>query len=171
VDQAADQLIRARLRNGDPSALDLIYDRYAGMLYNYLRGMIGGNAEDVLQEIFVSIAECPARVANADNLPGYLIRMARNRALDALRKAPVSGGSIGEIEQRAPEPTADTDSVARAVRALPTEQREVVSLKIWQDLTFVEIAELLDIPLDTAASRYRYALQKLRSLLKDDHGR
>ena len=53
-----------------------------------------------------------------------------------------------------------------AIRSLPVEQSEVVVLKIWEELTFVQIAEVLDVPPATAASRYRYAMQKLACELR-----
>ena len=64
------------------------------------------------------------------------------------------------------EPAQD-DELERAVKALPAHLREVVVLKTWSELTFQQIADTLGIPLNTAASRYRYALQHLRSALKE----
>jgi RNA polymerase sigma-70 factor (ECF subfamily) len=69
--------------------------------------------------------------------------------------------SVDEVEQ------AETHrAVWLALRSLPTDQREVVVLKIWEGLTFQEIADVLDCTLPTAASRYRYALQKLTTKLR-----
>ena len=68
----------------------------------------------------------------------------------------------------APEPDepAFREALSEALGELPPEQRAVVHLKLWEDLTFEHIAELLDIPLNTAASRYRYGLDKLRERLR-----
>ncbi len=60
-------------------------------------------------------------------------------------------------------------AVLVALRTLPLEQRQVVVLKIWEELTFQEIADLLDCSIQTAASRYRYAIQKLMPKLKACH--
>ena len=68
----------------------------------------------------------------------------------------------------APEPdeSAFREALSGALWELPPEQRAVVHLKLWEDLTFEQIAELLGIPLNTAASRYRYGLDKLRQRLR-----
>jgi RNA polymerase sigma-70 factor (ECF subfamily) len=65
-----------------------------------------------------------------------------------------------------PDEQSFRDAVSGALAALPEEQRAVVHLKIWEDQTFAEIAETLGIPANTAASRYRYALDKLEGLLR-----
>ena len=77
-------------------------------------------------------------------------------------------------EQAAPEwfhttavEPAHEDDLERAVKALPSHLREVVVLKVWSELTFQQIADTLGIPLNTAASRYRYALENLRAALKE----
>ena len=59
-------------------------------------------------------------------------------------------------------------AIEDALRDLPTEQAEVLALKIWGELTFPQIAEALDIPPNTAASRYRYAISKLRETLAEE---
>jgi RNA polymerase sigma-70 factor (ECF subfamily) len=73
-----------------------------------------------------------------------------------------------ELFETGPDPDADLfrKRVAEALQELPAEQRAVVHLKIWEDLTFGEIAETLEIPANTAASRYRYAIEKLGSQLR-----
>jgi RNA polymerase sigma factor (sigma-70 family) len=68
--------------------------------------------------------------------------------------------------QFSPDEQAFRDAVSTAISVLPEEQRAVVHLKIWEDQTFAEIAETLGIPANTAASRYRYALDKLEGLLR-----
>lgn len=69
-------------------------------------------------------------------------------------------------QEQAPEwfePTADHEALIAALAALPEEQRSVVHLHVWEDMTFREIGELLGLPTQTIASRYRYALDKLRA--------
>ena len=65
-----------------------------------------------------------------------------------------------------PDEMAFGESLSRAMAELPPEQRAVVHLKLWENLTFEQIAEALDIPPNTAASRYRYGLDKLRARLR-----
>ena len=72
----------------------------------------------------------------------------------------------GEAESTAPgDDESPPPNAAAALASLPEEQRAVIHLKIWENLTFARIAVVLDIPANTAASRYRYALEKLRGLL------
>ncbi|MFO1065233.1 MAG: sigma-70 family RNA polymerase sigma factor [Pirellulales bacterium] len=101
----------------------------------------------------------------------YLLRMVRNEALVVLRRRKrwslvnnladlLTRRNVDELEQE------DTHrAVWMALRTLPHQQSEVVVLKIWEELTFAQIAEILDIPAPTAASRYRYAMEKLARLL------
>ena len=98
----------------------------------------------------------------------------RSTALDFLRRntrrARRESAALAETEQVA-EPQFDTaeDSqiaLASAIGALPNEQREVLVMKIWNELTFAEIAQVLDISQNTAASRYRYALAALKKNLR-----
>jgi RNA polymerase sigma-70 factor (ECF subfamily) len=65
-------------------------------------------------------------------------------------------------------PSEERLAVQQAMRALPPEQREVVHMKVFEGMTFQEIADTTDEPLNTVASRYRYALEKLRAFLKQD---
>ncbi|MBA3849802.1 MAG: sigma-70 family RNA polymerase sigma factor [Opitutus sp.] len=133
------------------------------------------DAEDVVQEAFVRYWR------HQRGLPGdpqaLLITSVRRAALDLARRetrrANREGKADGGIEEREgifdPLP-GDGDErrleIESALRRLPAEQREVLVLKIWQELTFEQIGETLDISPNTAASRYRYALAALRKELK-----
>jgi len=128
------------------------------------------DAEDVVQEAFVKFWR---RNHNIDNRP-LLYATVRSTALDFLRRntrrAQRESAALAETEQVA-EPQFDTadDSqiaLASAIGALPNEQREVLVMKIWNELTFAEIAQVLDISQNTAASRYRYALAALKKNLR-----
>jgi RNA polymerase sigma-70 factor (ECF subfamily) len=97
----------------------------------------------------------------------------RRRAVDRARSA--DRRSAREAEAGALEPAwfeadagagLDAQAVRERLAELPDEQREVLTLKVWGDLTFKEIGEALQIPANTAASRYRYALESLRRALE-----
>lgn len=107
--------------------------------------------------------------------PGLVFGLIRRRAIDLARRNDrrVNRESAAQ-ESTPPEwfaPEIEDRERARllqdALKQLPTVQREVVMLKIWGELTFAEIAEALDIPPNTAASRYRYALEELRKLTRE----
>ena len=163
------------LAAGDPDAFAALYDRLAFRLLGAARTMTGSSAdaEDVVQDLFVALARGRARLAAVADLEAYVFTMLRNAvrrrgrraALDrrtvlVLATAGQAGGSFTESPPELPD-----DALVAAVAALPEAQREVVALKIDAGLTFAEIATVTGTSLNTAASRYRYALEKLRTAL------
>ena len=106
---------------------------------------------------------------------GFLLRLARNLAIDLIRRRgareknyeKLAGESVLLFASAAePDERAFREALAAALGELPLEQREVVHLKLWEGLTFEQIADLLEIPLNTAASRYRYGLDKMHQRLR-----
>jgi RNA polymerase sigma-70 factor, ECF subfamily len=133
------------------------------------------DAEDVVQEAFVRYWR------HQRNLPGepvaLLVTSIRRAALDLARRESrraaredMACGGLEESEAVFDPLPGDGDErrqeVEAVLRCLPAEQREVLVLKLWQELTFEQIGELLAISPHTAASRYRYALATLRKELK-----
>ena len=162
------------LAAGDLEALGALYDAYGRRIYHVLvaQGVGDDTAEDLLQNAFLALLDRGRGVVRIANVQAYLIQTARNMASRARRRArrslEVEASAVGS-EDAAPVGAADTLAVRDALRQLPAEQAEVVVLKVWHELTFTEIAEALSIPPDAAASRYRYALQKLRVLWREDN--
>ncbi len=125
------------------------------------------DAQDLLQEVLVEVWRRQQYRPPDDAL---VYKTFRRRAIDLARRT----DRRTRREQATPEwwqppdhATGDSDAdLARAVQSLPSHFREVVLLKIWGGLTFRQIADSLDIPPGTAASRYRYALDALRQHLK-----
>jgi len=149
------------------------YDRYAPRLFRYLVAMTGSThaAEDALQEIFCRLAERGAFFAPR-NPEKYLFRAAHNEALTRRRRAgretpqklaeePAASAGAAPAEDDAP----DADAIDRALAQLPPEQAEVIHLKVREGLTFARIGTLVGCSTHTAASRYRYACDRLRKLL------
>jgi len=161
------------VRRDDPAALERIYDALGERLHHYLAGLVGSRtaSEDILQDLFVRLAKNRRRLLGMVNLSGYLFAMARNLAMDHLRRRPLSDVDILDYQDflvadtPAPSETDEQEAVLKAVAALPAKQRDVVALKCFQGLTFAEVADALNVSLNTAASRYRYALDKLRNSL------
>jgi RNA polymerase sigma-70 factor (ECF subfamily) len=162
-----------------PAGLDIarLYDEHAQPLYAFLLNLTRDEADtrDLLQEIFVKLARSPDLLAGIREERAFLIRLAHNAAIDLMRRR---GTRDKTKENFAAEiispfaPASDPDEIffrenlAAAVGELPEEQRAVVHLKLWGELTFEEIAAALEIPPNTAASRYRYGLDKLRGRLR-----
>lgn len=125
------------------------------------------DAEDAVQTVLIKIAGKPARLNQCDDPWAYLLRMVRNESLLILRRKPrwsLIGGLCDLLTQCGVDELEREESyraVWQALRTLPTQQSEVVVLKIWEQMTFAEIAAVLEITPSTAASRYRYAMAKL----------
>ena len=158
----------ADLENGDRSALTRLYDVAAPRLLRYAETLTRNraDAEDAMQSALVKVARKPKQVANADKPWAYLVRVVRNEALRVIgRRKPIASlASLLQVWRPVDCPLEQQESrekVQQAVARLPAEQAEVVVLKIWEQFTFAEIAELIHESPNTAASRYRYALEKL----------
>ena len=157
--------------------LERVYDEHAQALFAFLLNLTRNedDTRDVLQELFIKLAQQPDAIGAARDERAFLIRLAHNAAIDRMRRR---GARDKYHEQFGFEKlslfasTADPDEaafraeLAAALGELPADQRTVVHLKLWEGLTFSQIAAALDIPSNTAASRYRYGLDKLRDLLR-----
>jgi RNA polymerase sigma-70 factor (ECF subfamily) len=155
--------------------LERLYDAHAQALYAFAIDLTRHEADaaDLLQEIFCRLAAKPALLHSVRDERAFLLRMVYTRVVDASRRRNVRQ-KFAEQEKAAPlfaeaadpDEAAFRENLAEALATLPAEQRTVVHLKLWQGLTFEQIAETLAIPPNTAASRYRYGLDKLRTLLR-----
>lgn len=157
--------------------LEQLYDDHAAALFGFVLDLTRSETEahDALQDVFCRLAAHPELLDSVRDVRAFLLRLAHNRVVDVIRR--------GAARKRAHEalaaqpvdlftPAADPDAAAlrgeieAALAELPPDQRAVVHLKLWDGLTFDIIGEVLGIPLNTAASRYRYALDKLRARLR-----
>jgi RNA polymerase sigma-70 factor (ECF subfamily) len=154
-----------------------LYDEHAQSLYAFLLNFTRDESDtrDLLQEIFVKLARNPGWLDDIRDGRAFLIRLAHNAAIDLIRRRGTrertrENFAAESISPFAPAPDPDEQTfragLARALAGLPPEQRAVVHLKLWEGLTFEQIADALDIPQNTAASRYRYGLDKLRERLR-----
>jgi RNA polymerase sigma-70 factor (ECF subfamily) len=160
-----------------PLDVERLYDEHAQALFAFLLNLTRHEADtrDLLQEVFVKLAKRPELLAGVRDERAFLLRLAHNLAIDLIRRR---GAREKHYEQAAGEPTpiiapasepdekAFREALSAALGEIPADQRAVVHLKLWEGLTFEQIAELLGIPPNTAASRYRYGLDKLRDRLR-----
>lgn len=150
--------------------IEQVYRAHAARCVGYARALCPDDphaAEDVVHDVFVRLAERPG-LPEGDEGVGFLLTCVRNAALNRRRDQ----GRRARLEQAAgqqrpwfaaPDGGAADWEVERWLDALPAEQREVVYLHVWAGRTFAQIAELAGTSANTVASRFRYAVQALRT--------
>ena len=158
---------------GDRDAFAAFYDRHApavfGLLLNLLR--IRDDAEDVLQEVFLQAWREANRYDACRASPaGWLVMLARSRALDHLRRRPAAASGWKEpvVNQDVAQTLEQGETQARvraALDLLPAEQKEALSLAYYGGLTYEQVAARQRVPLGTAKTRIRLAMNRLRVLL------
>jgi RNA polymerase sigma-70 factor (ECF subfamily) len=147
------------------SCIQALYAQIGPALLAYARSILrdSAEAEDAVQHVFLKLLSSPALPLPAEPRP-YLFRAVRNTSLNRHRSA----GRAARLESEVASFVATDHRAAlvpdleAALADLPDEQRQVVTLRIWGELTIEESAAVLGIPSNTVASRYRYALAKLR---------
>jgi RNA polymerase sigma-70 factor, ECF subfamily len=154
-------------RPPDKEWIGPLYDRYGAALYRYAVMVLAdpAAAADVVQTVFVALVR---RRRVPDSEERYLRRAVRNECFTALRRRrrDVLASATPLLEAVATGDRLDERLVLeQALRELPAEQREVVHLKVFEGMTLQEIANVTEESINTIASRYRYALEKLRAQL------
>ena len=148
-----------------------LYEREAAKLILYGRalGLSHGEAEDVLHETFMALLELQE---TPEEPMHYALRAFRNRVMNfkrsLWRRIAREFESIRWFDKSAGESAVERAAM-HCLAALPSEQREVIVLKIWSELTFEQIGAMLDLSPNTVAGRYRYGMQKLRICLKENN--
>lgn len=153
-------------------ALGALFDLTAGRSLRYAQSITRNreDAEDALQAAMVRVTLKPRVLVEADFPWPYFLRIVRNEALKVIRRRRSVNADAGFVD-RAVEAEDEIEKednrlmIQRALDRLPDNQREVIVLKIWEKMTFAEIADVLDKSPNTVASRYRYAMEKLQQQL------
>jgi RNA polymerase sigma-70 factor (ECF subfamily) len=152
-----------------PDEVKSMYEKHGAALAAYACscGLDHASAEDVVQQLFLKML---GKKAFVPQVPvAYLYRATRNASLN-LRRDRDRETNLQETEAWFTHPGGNQIEILhlqRALKELPEEQRETVFLKVWSGMTLQEISEITGTPLNTVASRYRYALEKLRDRLGD----
>jgi RNA polymerase sigma-70 factor, ECF subfamily len=181
----ADEDLMALVRDGEPRAFEVIFDRHSGAAFSLAYRMCGRRAmaEDVVQEAFVSLWRSGARYdARRGSVRNWVLGVVHNRAIDAFRRGAVRESrnvSDEGLAERLPADEETATEVARRDEArhvreklqeLPTEQRQVVELAYFGGFSHTQIAEMLQLPAGTVKGRMRLALTKMRIALGDPAG-
>ncbi len=171
-----DELLKWRFQRGSREALARIYEKYVHLLLSLAMGLLNNpaEAEDVVQDVFVSFARGVGSFDLKGSLKAYLAVSVVNRARDRIRR----GQSSQRFSQQYPGTGSDADPadqslvysercelLSQALAQLPYEQREAVVLRVKSQLTLREIAGLQGVSLSTVHGRYRYGMERLRVLL------
>jgi len=163
-----------RFRSGDEAALRELYDRYGGAVLHLAAGMLGNrsDAEDVVQATFV--AAWNGRAGYRDDrgsLLAWLLGIARRKAIDALRartrdartaESLARDGHVTELVAPAAEHVVERLVVTDELATLPVEQRRVLELAFYDDLTHQQISTVTGLPLGTVKSQLRRGMARLR---------
>ena len=149
-----------------------LYTAHGARLYRYAVILLADHAaaEDAVHDTFVQLARALRRSPDAHVSFGYLAVTLRNTCYSALRRRARGRVRVGDdeplIERAAPDASEEERMlIDDALKRLPAEQREVVYLKVFEGMTFQEIADHCEISINTAGSRYRYAIEALRRTL------
>jgi RNA polymerase sigma-70 factor, ECF subfamily len=175
VDRAAgDELLLTRAKGGDQPAMTELFDQYSGMVYSVALRVLKdpGHAEDVMQEIFLQVWRNPdAFVSGRGSLGAWLAVMARNRAIDSLRRRRPTD-SVDDVVLASPldlgsevERNRMMEKVRGVLKGLPMEQQKSVELAFFEGLSHTEIAAKTGDPLGTVKTRIRSALITLRKAI------
>jgi RNA polymerase sigma-70 factor (ECF subfamily) len=157
--------------------IERLYDDHASALFAFLLNLLRNDADtqDVMQELFVRLARRPALLENVRDARAFLLRLGHNLAIDLMRRRGTRDRNYDQLARESmalfakstdPDEQIFREKLAEALGELPPDQRAVVHLKLWEKLTFEAIAGTLGISQNTAASRYRYGLDKLRERLR-----
>ena len=183
---SSDQVLLNRYLQGDRSAISSLIEKYSRRVRDYIRMMVKDTdlADDIFQETFIKAVRVidEGRYVDNDKFLSWVLRIAHNRVLDHFRASNTTT-LINESHagynvlgtMRYAERTVEEDIVAdqsaqevrELVELLPAEQREVVMLRYYSELSFKEIAEQTGVSINTALGRMRYALINLRKMMRE----
>ena len=183
-----DDMLVARYSEGDNKAFDELLARYQSKLFNYIFFIVRSQelAEDIFQETFVKAITTiqQGRYTPSGKFGSWLTRIAHNMIVDSYRQErnenTISNDEVevdlfndadlcdDNIETQMVNEQTLTD-VRRLMDALPSNQREVVYMRYYQDLSFKEIAEITGVSINTALGRMRYAIMGMRRMAEEKH--
>jgi RNA polymerase sigma-70 factor (ECF subfamily) len=177
ISQTNESELVIRAQNGDRNAFSELVRTHAQGVLNVIYRMCGNMqiAEDAAQETFIQAWLRMQSYRPQASLRNWLYRIAVNTAIDMLRKEKrILPGAVEDLSLTDAEPgpevlvasTERAEFVQKAVLALPDASRAVLVLREYEDLTYQEIAEALDIPIGTVMSRLNYARKLLREKLE-----
>jgi len=175
-----DKLLIWKFKSGDEAALARIYEKYKGNLLRIAARLLNQTnaAEDIVHDVFVSLAQSADKLKLSGNLKGYLATCVVNRVRNSnrvrKRQQAVNLDETEPVTADADKPekwivrNEELDGLNEAMAQLPYAQREAVILHLQGGMKFRAMAESQNASINTVQSRYRYGLDRLRSLLNSE---
>lgn len=165
--------LQQRLAKGQEPAFVELYDQFGETLFAYVASRVADQnaAKDIIQDVFARLIRYHRHFKRVENLKAYLFQVARNEISRWAARKPVNtketdaddmsaeSSAESELEQR--------DWIRATLAQLDEQDREILSLKIFSELTFKELATVMDMPAATVATRYRRAIKKLEASIKE----
>lgn len=175
-----DRILIWQFNHGRPEVLHHVYDKYRTDLLTLAAALLGdlGAAEDVVQDVFLSLLKLSGRLRLTGSLRGYLATSVMNGVRNMIRAR--HRHPTGELDEADPIPAQDVrpdeaavveeqlDQLKWALDQLSIQQREILALRVYGRMPFKEIARQQGVSTNTALGRYRYAIDRLRSLLNSE---
>lgn len=184
------QLVQRYQHNSDERAFNTLLARYQDKVYSYIYSMVNNpdTASDIFQETFTKVvAKLDETYNEQGKFVAWVMRIAHNATIDHIRKnrrfvdvnAHIEDGETSDFYDRLPDDTlvsADDQmafdqtkkSLLKHIEGLPEEQRQVVMMRHYYEMSFKEIAEITDVSINTALGRMRYALINLRKMFEQE---
>jgi RNA polymerase sigma-70 factor (ECF subfamily) len=175
-----DKLLVWKFNRGSVNALSCIYEKYRDDLLRLAAALLNdiGDAEDIVQDVFINFAQSAGQFRLTGNLKGYLAtcvaNRARNRNIATYRRKTARWNGKVPVTSNLETPDQwlmngeELRKVSGAISQLPYEQREAITLHLYGGMKFREIGVLQDVSIKTAQSRYRCGLDRLRSILNSE---
>ena len=171
--------LKKRIAKGEPEALVELYDQHGEALLRYLTARVGAtNARDVLQNVFTRLLRYHRKLAKAKNLTAYIFQTARNVTIRfqqetenvAASRAATIDNAVGLTDPSVSsvKSVEDQETVQALLAHLDEASKEIVQLKIFSGLTFKEVAQIVAMPEQTTATKYRRAIEKLKQLAQGE---
>jgi RNA polymerase sigma factor (sigma-70 family) len=182
--QLTDEVLFNRYSGGDLKAFDVLMRRHKGLIYSLILRFVRNSqqADELFQDVFLKICKNRDQFREAVSFKSWMVTICRNTCIDHVRhikripgmdsfdaEGDEEGRSLSEkIASSGPQPLEtltinfENQELTELMDKLPAEQRETFALKILGDLTFEEIGGAMNVSVNTAKSRYRYALETLR---------
>jgi RNA polymerase sigma-70 factor (ECF subfamily) len=175
-----DRLLIWKAKRGNEQAFDRIYRKYLDIMLTVAMSLLGdvNSAEDVVQDVFVRFAESLPGFELRGSLKAFLATCVANRSRNLMRQTSRKANAVARLEKASSTGIGSPlDLVLKheslsclqdALSTLPPEQREILILKTQGGLSFRALARELNLSLGTVQSRYRYGLDRLRSLMNGE---